>query len=453
MARLKTKDMTTGALVPKIISFSLPLALTGLLQLVYNAADMMVVGRYAGSTSLAAVGATSMIVNFTVNLFIGLSTGSGVVVAKNIGSGDVKRTHRSVHTAMLLGFVSGILVMLLGLLFSVRFLKLTGTPSDIIDLSTLYLRIYFMGAPANMIFNFGSSVLRASGDSKRPFYFLTASGLINIGLNLLFVISFKMDVAGVALATIISQYVSAVCILISLFTSVGYTHLSLNNLRFYSEELKEILRIGLPAGIQGSLFSISNVMIQSSINSFGSLAIAGNTASFYLDSIIYTCCNAISQAAMTFSSQNLGAGKYRRINKIFADCIVIAMIINTVLAVSFYIFRIPLLGIFSKDPGVIEMGCIRFTIFTATYWLNTLMDVVTGQMRGIGKSFSPMVITLAGVVGLRVVWIFTIFKSYHTLQMLYYSYPVSWIITAIGLFIAYAFIYRKTIKHYKEVAE
>ena len=429
--------MTSGPLMPQIITFAIPLALTGLLQLIYNAADMMVVGRYAGSTSLAAVGATSMLVNLTVNLFIGLATGSGVVTAKYIGADDNEKVRRTVHTTMLLGAVSGILVMSLGILLSPLFLKWMDTPSDIIDLSVTYLRIYFAGAPANMIYNYGAAVLRASGDSKRPFYFLTASGLINIGLNLLFVIKFNMDVAGVAYATIISQYISATCVVIALKETNRPTRLSLKKLRIYKEVLTEIIRIGLPAGIQGCFFSISNVIIQSSINSFGSIAVAGNTAAANIDGIIYVCCNSISQSSMTFSSQNLGARKYKRITKTFADCILLVMIVSLVLCGVFYGFRKFFLGIFTTDSAVIKMGTIRLGIMAATYWLNSLMDVTTGQLRGIGKSVSPMIMTLAGVCVFRIIWIFTIFRSYHTMQMLFYSYPVSWAITEAALIITY----------------
>ena len=446
MSGRKHLDMTTGALMPKIIRFTIPLALTGLLQLVYNAADMMVVGRFAGSTSLAAVGATSMLVNLTINLFMGISMGAGVTVAKYIGAGDGQRVSRAVHTTILLGLVSGAIVMTVGLIFSPQFLKWMSTPDDIISLSILYLRIYFMGAPANMLYNFGAAVLRANGDSKRPFYFLTSAGILNIVLNLVFVIKFHMDVAGVAYATIISQYISAICVIIALMNDNGFIRLSIKKLRFWKSELTEILLIGLPAGIQGSLFSISNVMIQSSINSFGSTVIAGNTAAANIDNIVYVCCNAVSQAAMTFSSQNYGAKKYGRISKTYSNCIGLSLLIMAGLCTPFYIFKSRLLGIFTTDPNVIAAGNIRLTIFMTTYFLDTLMDVTTGQLRGLGKSIGPMAITLAGVVGFRTIWLFTVFRSHHTLEMLYYSYPISWIITVIALMTCYICVYRKNIK-------
>lgn len=448
-----SNNMTTGSLMPKIIKFAIPLALTGLLQLIYNAADMMVVGRFAGSNSLAAVGATATLVNLTVNLFIGLATGSGVVVAKYIGAGDGKSVHRSVHTTMLLSVVSGAIVMAVGMVFSPVFLRWMDTPEDIIALSILYLRIYFAGAPANMIYNYGAAILRANGDSKRPFYFLTASGLINIGLNLLFVIKFNLDVAGVAYATIISQYISAICVVIALSGSSDIIRLSFGKLRFYKKELLEIIRIGLPAGIQGSLFSISNVLIQSSVNSFGSIAVAGNTAAANIDGIIYVCCNAVSQSAMTFASQNYGAKKYKRIGQAYADCMIAVTVLAAALCGGFYIFRVPLLGIFTTDSKVVEAGCVRLTIMAATYWLDSFMDVTTGQLRGMGRSVSPMVVTIAGVCLFRIVYLATYFRAHRSLETIYYSYPISWIITTTVLVICFIFAYRNILRKGKAEEE
>lgn len=448
----KVQDMTSGKLMPQIIKFTIPLALTGLLQFVYNAADMVVVGRFAGSMPLAAVGATSMLITLYTNLIIGISIGAGVVVAKYIGAGNIQKIHRSVHTTMTLGLVSGIILMTLGLVLSPTLLRLMSTPDDIIDMSITYMRIFFIGAPANMVYIFGSSVLRANGESKRPFYFLTCAGIINILLNLTFVIVFHMDVAGVAIATIVSQFISAVCVVISLLNENSVIRLSIRNMKFYKSELAEIIGVGLPAGIQGSLFSISNVMIQSSINSFGSVVIAGNTSSANIDNIVYVCCNAVSQAAMTFTSQNYGAKKYDRIVKIFKETMVFALIVGTALCTPFYIFRSQLLGIFTADPKVVAAGSIRLTIFMLTYFLDTIMDVITAQMRGLGKSVGPMAITLAGVVGLRTVWLFTIFKSYHTLEVLYYSYPASWIVTVAALIVYKIITYKKVIKPYRKEA-
>lgn len=439
-------DMTTGVLFPKIISFALPLMLTGLLQIVYNAADVMVVGRFSGSIALAAVGATSTLVNLTLNLFIGLSMGSGVVVAKHIGANDTASVHRAVHSAMLLSVISGIVLGVVGIVIAPAALSAMGTPTEVLPLSVTYLRIFFLGTPASMIYNYGAAILRATGDSKRPLFILTASGITNVVLNLVFVIFFKMSVAGVALATIISQYISAICILYIFLNINSVIHLSPKKLRFYKNELKDIIRIGLPAGIQGSLFSLSNVIIQSSINSFGAIAIAGNTASGNIDSVIYTCCNAVSQTATTFASQNLGARQYRRIRKVYFNCLVTTMTISAIFCVLLLTLGPQILTIFSTDTAVIETGLIRLRLFGVTYIINSVLDVTTGQMRGLGKSVLPMIVTLAGVCGLRVIWVFTVFRMYRSLFVLYLSYPVSWLITGIVLVVIYAFTFRKLIK-------
>lgn len=442
-------DMTTGVLFPKIISFAFPLMITGLLQIVYNATDVMVVGRFAGSASLAAVGATSTLVNLFLNLFLGLSMGSGVVVAKHIGAGDGASVHRAVHSAMLLSVLSGVAIGILGVLISPYALTAMGTPEDIHSLSTLYLRIFFLGTPANMIFNYGASILRSTGDSKRPLYILTATGILNVVLNLIFVIKFHMDVAGVALATIISQYVSATCVLYILLNINSYIHVSIKKLRFYKDELKDILRIGIPAGLQGSLFSLSNVIIQSSINSFGAAAIAGNTASGNVDSIIFTCCNSVSQTATTFTSQNLGAGQHKRIRKVYFNCVGISMAIAAFFGVALLAFGPQILTVFSTDSEVIDMGLIRLRLFAVTYIINSVLDVTTGQMRGLGKSVIPMIVSLVGICGLRVIWVFTVFPHFRSIFTLYLSYPVSWLVTGIVITVMYAITFRKIIKRSK----
>lgn len=439
-------DMTTGSLFPKILSFAFPLMITGLLQIVYNAADVMVVGRFAGSVSLAAVGATSTLVNLMLNLFLGLSMGSGVVVAKHIGAADNAAVHRSVHTAMLLSLVSGILIGLFGFIISPFALKAMGTPAEVLKLSSLYLKIFFLGTPANMIFNYGASILRATGDSKRPLYILTSTGILNVVLNIFFVVKCHMDVAGVALATIIAQYVSAVCVLYILLNINSVIHLSPKKLTIYKDELKDILRIGIPAGLQGSLFSLSNVIIQSSINSFGAAAIAGNTASGNVDSIIFTCCNSVSQTATTFTSQNFGAGQYRRIRKIYFNCIGTSAAIAVIFGIALWFFGPQILTVFSTDAEVIELGMIRLRLFAVTYIINSALDVTTGQMRGLGKSVIPMIVTMVGVCGLRILWVFTVFPQHRSLFMLYFSYPVSWFITGSVLVVMYAITFRKILK-------
>lgn len=439
-------DMTTGVLFPKILGFAFPLMVTGLLQIVYNAADVMVVGRFAGSISLAAVGATSTLVNLMLNLFLGLSMGSGVVVAKHIGAGDGASVHRTVHSAMLLSIISGFVIGILGVVISPYALSAMGTPDDVHSLSTLYLRIFFLGTPANMVYNYGASILRATGDSKRPLYILTSTGILNVVLNLIFVVKFNMNVAGVALATIISQYVSAICVLYILLNINSYIHLSMKKLHFYKDELLDILKIGIPAGLQGSLFSLSNVIIQSSINSFGAAAIAGNTASGNVDSIIFTCCNSVSQTATTFTSQNLGAGQYKRIRKIYFNCIGVSMGIAAIFGIALLAFGPQILTVFSTDSEVIEMGLIRLKLFAVTYIINSVLDVTTGQMRGLGKSVIPMIVTMVGVCGLRVLWVFTVFPQYRSMFTLYLSYPVSWLATGIVLVTMYAVTFRKILK-------
>ena len=439
-------DMTTGVLFPKILGFAFPLMVTGLLQIVYNAADVMVVGRFAGSISLAAVGATSTLVNLMLNLFLGLSMGSGVVVANHIGAGDGASVHRTVHSAMLLSIISGFVIGIIGVVISPYALSAMGTPDDVHSLSTLYLRIFFLGTPANMVYNYGASIIRATGDSKRPLYILTSTGILNVVLNLIFVVKFNMNVAGVALATIISQYVSAICVLYILLNINSYIHLSMKKLHFYKDELLDILKIGIPAGLQGSLFSLSNVIIQSSINSFGAAAIAGNTASGNVDSIIFTCCNSVSQTATTFTSQNLGAGQYKRIRKIYFNCIGVSMGIAAIFGVALLAFGPQILTVFSTDSEVIDMGLIRLKLFAVTYIINSVLDVTTGQMRGLGKSVIPMIVTMVGVCGLRVLWVFTVFPQYRSMFTLYLSYPVSWLATGIVLVTMYAVTFRKILK-------
>lgn len=439
-------DMTTGKLLPKIISFAIPLMLTGLLQLVYNAADVMVVGRFAGSIALAAVGATTSLVHLSLNVFLGLATGSGVVAAKHIGAGDTASVHRTVHTSMLLALISGIIIAVVGYFIAPFALKAMSIPEDVLPLSVTYLQIFFLGAPASMLFNFGAAMLRATGDSKRPLYILTFSGIVNVVLNLVFVIVFKMNVAGVALATIISQFISAVMVLYILINANSIIRLSVKKLRFYKDELIDIIKIGVPMGIHGSLFSLSNVIIQSSINSFGSAAIAGNTASSNIDSIIHTCCNAVSQTATTFTSQNYGAGQIKRIRRIYFNCVGFTVVIAALCCAFLLTFGTQVLSVFSTDPAVIEMGLIRMRLFAVTYVLNSLLDVTTGQMRGLGKSVAPMIVTMAGVCGLRVLWVYTVFQAYRSMQVLYLSYPVSWAVTGAVLLVMYIFTFRKIVR-------
>lgn len=438
-------DMTTGPFFKKILIFAFPLMLTGVLQLVYNAADIMVVGRFAGSASLAAVGSTSSLVNLIINLFIGLSTGAGVMTAKHIGANLSERMHKCVHTAMALSIISGIAVGIFGFFFSEFFLKLMGTPDDVLSLATKYLKIYFLGAPGSLIYNFGASIVRATGDTKRPLYILASTGLVNVILNLVLVIVFHLDVAGVAIATIVAQYISAILIVARLLHLPNDCRLYLKKTRIYIQELKDIARIGIPAGLQNSLFSFSNVLIQSTINTFGSVAMAGNTAAQNADAIIYTCTNAVAQTAMTFTSQNMGAKKHENLRKIFLICLGTAFAISVALGSLGLIFPHQIIGIFTTEADVIEIGVHRLYILMTTYFLCSLMDVAGCQIRGMGKSLEPMIITLLGACGIRILWLYTGFPLKKELWNLYLSYPISWGITFIALTICY-FVFEKKIK-------
>ncbi len=438
-------DMTTGPFFKKILIFSVPLMLTGVLQLVYNAADVMVVGRFAGSASLAAVGSTSSLINLIVNLFIGLSTGAGVVTARNIGANAPDKIHKSVHTAMALSIASGFAVGLFGFFLSDKLLSLMGTPENVLPLAALYLKIYFFGAPGSMVYNFGASIVRATGDTKRPLIILGFSGLVNVVLNVVLVVGFHFDVAGVAIATIVAQYISAVLIVVRLKHIENACRLNFKKVRIYKEELKDIVKIGLPAGFQSSLFSFSNVLIQSTINTFGSVAMAGNTAAQNADAIIYTCTNAVAQTAMTFASQNMGARKYENLRKVYFICLRFALVLSVVLGAIGFLFPEYIIGIFTTDAEVIEIGKQRLYIMMATYFICSLMDVSGYQIRGMGKSLEPMIITLLGACGIRVLWLYTGYPLKQELWNLYLSYPISWGTTFIALCICF-FVFEKRIR-------
>ena len=438
-------DMTKGPLLPEILIFSGPLILTGILQLLYNAADIVVVGRFAGAASLAAVGSTGSLINLIINVFMGLSVGASVMVAKHFGAGDRQAVENGVHTAITVAILAGILVGVFGFVMARPLLRLMDSPPDVLDLASLYMRIFFLGMPANMLYNFGAAILRAVGDTRRPLYFLSISGLVNVFLNLIFVIVFHMDVAGVALATIISQIISAVLVILCLIHSDGLVHLNLRALRIEKRAMKEILRVGLPAGFQGSLFSISNVLIQSSINSFQSVAMAGNAASSNLEGFVYTAMNAIHQADITFASQNYGAGKARRVNQVMWACLATVSVIGLALGFGVLALGTPLLSIYNQDPEVIAFGLKRMRIILPTYFTCGMMDVMVGQIRGIGYSIMPMIVSLTGACLFRIVWILTIFAvpQYHTLEVLYLSYPASWVLTFSIHMICYLLVRKK----------
>ena len=442
-------DMTEGPLLPKILAFSGPLILTGILQLLYNAADVIVVGNYAGHEALAAVSSTGSLINLLVNVFMGLSVGASVAVARHYGARDIIAMRKAEHTAMTLALFMGVGVGIVGFLLARPLLQLMDSPPDVIDGAALYVRIYFLGMPANMLYNFGAATMRAVGDTRRPMVYLMISGLVNVLLNLLLVIVFHMDVAGVAIATVASQVVSMVLVLLCLFRTRGAIQLNLNECRIDRKSLRDIIRIGLPAGLQGSLFSISNVLIQSSVNSFGSLVVAGNGVACNIEGFVYTAMNAQHQADMTFASQNYGAGKPDRVKRTLWCCLGVVTAIGLSMGLLILLFGRPLLGLYNQEPEVIAKGMIRMEIIMPTYFLCGLMDVMVGQLRGVGYSIMPMIVSLTGACLLRIVWILTVFAQNHDLTVLYMSYPVSWFVTFVIHFLCYMLVARKRVDKLK----
>ncbi|MBR3819887.1 MAG: MATE family efflux transporter [Clostridia bacterium] len=440
-------DMTSGPFLKKIMIFSVPLILTGILQLAYNTADVIVVGRFVGKEALAAVGSTGSLVNLFLNVFLGLSMGSGVMVARHIGARDDRRVSESVHTSMLLSVICGLLIGLIGFFFSGNMLKLMKVPDDVLDLATLYLKVYFIGSPGLLAYNFGASVVRSTGDTKRPLFILGVSGLVNVVLNVVLIVVFKFGVEGVAIATVVSQYLSAIMITVYLLRINNSCRLNIRNIHIDKTELIQILKLGLPAGIQSSLFSISNVIIQSSVNSFGSVAMAGIAAGSNYDSYIYTGTNAVAQTTMTFTSQNIGAKKVENIGKVFRYCIFFALSIGVVFGFAGTVFSDEIVGFFSDDAGVIQIGAERMRLVLPFYFFCSLMDVAASQIRGMGKSVEPMIVSLIGACGIRVFWVFFILPLDKTLINLYWSYPVSWMITFFAQFIMYFILKRKIIKN------
>lgn len=436
-------DMCNGPLFPKILAFSIPLMLSGILQLLFNAADMIVVGRFAGSTALAAVGANAALINLLTNLFIGFSIGANVLVAQFYGAGKERDMSETVHSAILLSLLCGGILLVLGILAAPQILILMGTPGDVLGQAVLYIRIYFIGIPVLLLYNFGSSILRAVGDTKRPLYYLLTAGIINVILNLIFVIGLRMGVAGVALATVISQSVSAALVLRCMMHMEGGCRVELVKLKINREKMLQIMRIGFPAGLQGTVFSLSNVLIQSSVNSFGSVAVAGNTAGQNIEGFIYMAMNTFHQTALSFSSQNFGAGNYKRIGRVFLECLGLVTFVGLSLGWLAYLFGNQLLGIYSSDPQVIEVGLLRMSVICTMYCLCGIMDVTVGELRGIGCSVLPMVVSVLGVCAFRVFWIFTIFQQYRSLWTLYISYPISWVLTAAVNMVCFMLVRKK----------
>lgn len=443
----KNIDMVNGPLFSSILRYSVPIMLTSVLQLLFNAADLVVVGRYCGSIYMAAVSATSSIINLIINLFIGLSVGAGVAVAHGLGGQKDEEVHRTVHTTIPTALAAGIVLTITGITFAEDFLTMMSTPASVLPHSATYMRIYFGGMVFSMLYNFSASILRAAGDTKSPLIFLSISGVVNVVLNFIFVTVFHMNVDGVALATIISQALSAVLVTITLMRRTDACKLSLLKIRFYKSQLLKIIRIGLPAGIQGCLFSISNVVIQSSINSFNSDAImSGNGAALNIEGFIYVIQNSFHQAAVNFVGQNVGAHRFDRVKKVLFSCMGFVTVFSLIVGGAVWIFGEPLLSIYITDsPEAIAEGMVRLTHLAVPYFMCGLMDVVVGAIRGLGASVVPMLISILGVCGIRILWVYTIFQipQYHTMPCLLSSYTISWTITFLCQSVAFFLVYKK----------
>lgn len=437
-------DMCNGTLMDKLISFSIPLMLSGILQLMFNAVDIIVVGRFAGSESLAAVGSTTALINVFTNLFIGISLGSNVLAARYYAAGKEREMSETVHSSLTLALISGILMAFAGLFFSRTALEWMGTPDDVIDLAALYMKIYFIGMPFFMLYNYGAAILRAVGDTKRPLLFLVVSGLVNAGLNMILVICFHMAVEGVAIATVISQLLSCIMVLSCLYRTQGCYQFRFSKLGLKSIYVLQIFQVGIPAGIQSTVINFSNVLLQSSVNSFGSVAMAGYTAANNIFGFLYTSVNSATQACMSFTSQNYGAGKTKRMDRVLIDCLILSCAFSLTMGCCAWFFGPQLLLIYTESSAVISCGVEILSFTTVTYFLCGIMDLIPGALRGMGRSAVPMILSIIGTVGTRIVWIFWIFPYHRSLDILFLSYPVSWILTILMQVICF-FIVRKSV--------
>ena len=441
-------DMCNGSIMDKLISFSLPLMVSGILQLAFNAVDIIVVGRFSGSQALAAVGSTTALINVFANLFIGISLGANVLAARFYAAGKDREMSETVHTSITLALISGIMMAVIGVLLAKWALEIMGTPDDVIGQSALYMRIYFMGMPFFMLYNYGAAILRAIGDTKRPLIFLIISGIANAALNMILVILFHMGVAGVAIGTIISQLISCVLVLICLYRSEGSYQLRFSKLKINGAYMEQIFQVGVPAGIQSTVINLSNALLQSSVNSFGSIAMAGYTAANNMLGFLYMSVNSITQACMSFTSQNYGVGKLKRMDKVLRDCVVLSISIAAVLGGLAYCFGPQILTIYTSDPKVINCGMEILAYTSITYFLCGIMDLFPGALRGMGYSAVPMVLSVIGTVGTRIVWVFGIFPNHRSLSVLFVSYPVSWIITIVLQVVCFYFVRKRV--HQKE---
>lgn len=433
-------DMCNGTLMDKLISFSLPLMLSGILQLLFNAVDIIVVGRFTGSQALAAVGSTTALINIFTNLFIGISLGANVLAARFYASGKEKEMSETVHTSITLALISGLVMALAGVLLARFALKLMGTPNDVIDQSVLYMRIYFLGMPFFMLYNYGAAILRAVGDTKRPLFFLVISGMTNAVLNLVLVIVFHMGVAGVAIGTIVSQLISSILVLRCLYTSNTSYRLYFSKLGIKTQYLKQIFQVGIPAGIQSTVINLSNALLQSSVNSFGSVAMAGYTAANNIFGFLYMSVNAVTQSCMSFTSQNYGVKKLKRMDRVLLDCMILSVGVTLILGCGAYFFGPELLKIYTSDADVIRCGVEVLAFTTVPYFCCGIMDLLPGALRGMGYSGVPMILSIIGTVGTRIVWIFGLFPAHRSLSFLFISYPVSWILTILMQAVCFCFV-------------
>ena len=436
-------DMCNGTIMDKLISFSVPLILSGILQLLFNAVDIIVVGRFSGSQALAAVGSTTALINIFTNLFIGISLGANVLAARFYAAQKDKEMSETVHTAIMLALISGVVMLFVGIFFARGALELMGTPDDVIGQSTLYMRIYFAGMPFFMLYNYGAAILRAVGDTKRPLLFLIVSGVVNACLNLFLVIVFHLGVAGVAIATVTAQGISCALVLRCLQRSQASYQLRFRDLKIRGYYVRQIFQVGLPAGIQSTVINFSNALLQSSVNSFGSIAMAGYTAANNLFGFLYVSTNSITQACMSFTSQNYGVGKWKRMDRVLFDCIILSVAVMLTLGGGMYFFGPEVLKIYTTNPRVISCGMEVLTYTTLTYFLCGIMDLLPGALRGMGYSSVPMILSIIGTVGTRIVWIFGIFPNHRSLDILFISYPVSWMITIALQIICFYFVRRK----------
>ena len=436
--------MCSGPIMPKLISFSIPLMLSGILQLMFNAVDIIIVGKFSGSLALAAVGSTTALINVFTNLFIGISLGANVLSARFYASGRNKEMSETVHTSIALALVSGILMALVGLGFSRSALEIMGTPADVIDQSALYMRIYFMGMPFFMLYNYGAAILRSVGDTKRPLLFLIISGIVNAVLNMILVICFHLDVEGVAIATVVAQMISCVLVLRCLYRSEGSYQLRFSRLTLKWVYLKQIFQVGIPAGLQSTVINFSNALLHSSVNSFGSVAMAGYTAANNIFGFLYAAANSVTQACMSFTSQNYGIGKLERMDKVLINCMILTVGISLTLGCGAYFFGPELLKIYTDEPEVIRCGMEILSFTTVPYFFCGIMDLFPGALRGMGHSAVPMILSVIGTVGMRVIWIFMVFPAHRSLEVLFISYPASWIATIL-LQVACFLIVRKKV--------